>query len=283
VPPVELEAAERTGRNHIMNRTGLLIALALAAAIGLLFGVDPALDLALERPFFDPTAGGFWGGFNPRLNLLRDLSRLAVTLLVAPAILAVVVKLVRPRRPMLIRGRAALLLLATLALGPGILTNVLLKSHWGRPRPIDIVAFGGDQHFVPWWDPRGECPDNCSFVAGEPSGAFWTLAPAALVPPPWRALATAAALAFGAGLGLVRMAGGGHFFTDVAFAGVFTFGVIWLMHGLIFRWPATRLRDRTVERALERLVLPLRGAAARRRLRRAPNAANAAGVAKDGG
>ena len=100
---------------------------------------------------------------------------------------------------------------ATLALGPGLLTNVLLKSHWGRPRPIDIVAFGGDQHFVPWWDPRGECPDNCSFVAGEPSGAFWTLAPAALVPPPWRALATVAALAFGAGLGLVRAGGGGIF------------------------------------------------------------------------
>ena len=37
-----------------MNRTGLLIALALAAAVGLLFGVYPGLDLALARPFFDP-------------------------------------------------------------------------------------------------------------------------------------------------------------------------------------------------------------------------------------
>jgi lipid A 4'-phosphatase len=266
-----------------MNRTGLLIALALAAAIGLVFGVDPALDLDLERPFFDPSAGGFWGSFDPALSLLRDLSRLIVTLLVVPAILAIVVKLVRPRRPMLIPGRAAVLMLATLALGPGLLTNVLLKSHWGRPRPIDIVAFGGDQHFVPWWDPRGECADNCSFVAGEPSGAFWTLAPAVLVPPPWRALATAAALAFGAGLGLLRMAGGGHFFTDVAFSGLFTFGVIWVVHGLIFRWPATRLRDRAVERALERLVLPLRGATKRRRLQRTAYAADAAKAAEESG
>ena len=61
-------------------------------------------------------------------------------------------------------------MVATLALAPGLLTNVILKSHWGRPRPIDVVEFGGDQHFVPWWDPRGDCPDNCSFVAGEPSG-----------------------------------------------------------------------------------------------------------------
>jgi lipid A 4'-phosphatase len=244
-----------------MNRTGLLLALALAAAVGLLFGFYPKLDLDLVRPFFDPAAGGF----NPVLNWLRDVSRLIVTLLAAPAVLAIVGKLVLPRRPMLIPGRAAVLMVVTLALAPGLVTNVLLKSYWGRPRPIDVTAFGGDQHFVPWWDPRGDCPDNCSFVAGEPSGAFWTLAPAALVPPTWRALAYGAAVAFGAGVGLLRMAGGGHFFTDVVFSGVFTFLIIWLMHGLIFRWPATRISDRAVERALERLALPLHGALLRRR------------------
>jgi lipid A 4'-phosphatase len=280
-----------------MNRTGLLIALALAAAVGLLFGIHPELDLDLVRPFFDPAAGGFWVGFNPVANGLRDLSRLTVTLLVAPAALAIVGKLALPRRPMLIPGRAALLMVATLALAPGLVANVLLKSHWGRPRPIDVTVFGGDQKFVPWWDPRGECPDNCSFVAGEPSGAFWTLAPAALVPPAWRALATAAALVFGAGLGLVRMAGGGHFFTDVVFSGILTFLIIWLTHGLLFRWRATRISDRTVERALEWLVLPLHGAVTRRLPRRfaprrpAPppepversNTAGAANAAEEGG
>jgi membrane-associated phospholipid phosphatase len=142
-------------------------------------------------------------------------------------------------------------------------TNLILKDHWGRPRPIDVTTFGGDQQFVPWWDPRGACPDNCSFVAGEPSGAFWTLAPAALLPPPWRAPAYGAALVFGAGIGLVRMVGGGHFFTDVVFSGVFTFLLIWLVHGLLFRWRATRISDRAVERALERLALPLHGTVAR--------------------
>jgi membrane-associated PAP2 superfamily phosphatase len=243
-----------------MNRTGLLLALALAAAVGLLFGIYPRLDLDLARPFFDPAAGGF----TPVLNWLRDVSRLIVTLVAAPAVLALVGKLVLPRRPMLIPGRAAVLMVVTLALAPGLVTNVLLKSHWGRPRPIDVTEFGGDQHFVPWWDPRGDCPDNCSFVAGEPSGAFWTLAPAALVPPAWRPLAYGAAVTFGAGIGLLRMAGGGHFFTDVVFSGLFTFLIIWLVHGLLFRWTPTRTSDRAVERALERLVLPLQGALKRR-------------------
>jgi membrane-associated PAP2 superfamily phosphatase len=246
-----------------MNRSGLLIAVALAAVVGLLFGIFPSLDLDLERPFYDPAAasiGGFWALYVPLLNRLRDLARVISGLLVAPAVLAVIGKLVAPRRPMLIPGRAAVLLISTLALGPGLLTNLILKDHWGRPRPIDVSAFAGELQFKPWWDPRGDCPDNCSFVAGEPSGAFWTLAPAALVPPPWRAPATAVALVFGAGIGLVRMAAGGHFFTDVVFSGFFTFLVIWLTHGLIYRWPATRLSDRTIERALERLVWPLNSA-----------------------
>ena len=39
------------------------------------------------------------------------------------------------------------------------------------------------------------------------------------------------------------MAFGGHFFTDVAAAGLVTFLVIWLVHGYIYRWPSTRMTD----------------------------------------
>ncbi|MGA7486103.1 MAG: phosphatase PAP2 family protein, partial [Xanthobacteraceae bacterium] len=83
--------------------------------------------------------------------------------------------------------------------------------------------------------------------------------PAAVVPPQWRAFAYAAALTFGAAVGLLRMAAGAHFFSDVVFAGVFSFLVIWLMHGLLYRWRHTRISDATVERALERIArLPRR-------------------------
>ena len=240
-----------------MNRTTLLVALALAAAIGVLFGIDPKLDLDLARPFYDASAGGFWLSLYQPFNDVRDLARVVVALLVAPAIVAIFGKIILPRRPMLIPGRAAVLLIVTLALGPGLLTNVILKPYGGRPRPIDVTEFGGDLQFVPWWDPRGTCPENCSFVAGEPSGAFWALAPVALAPPAWRATAFAAALAFGAGIGLVRMAGGGHFFTDVAFSAFFTFLIIWLVHGLLYRWRAVRIDDRAVARALELVSWPL--------------------------
>ena len=124
---------------------------------------------------------------------------------------------------MLIPGRATLFLITTMALGPGLLVNVGLKDYWGRPRPIDVAQFGGNQHFVAWWDPRGDCPANCSFVSGDCRGAAWTFAPAALVPPPWRAVAYGAALALDAGMAAIRMMAGAHFLTDTVFAGVFTF------------------------------------------------------------
>jgi lipid A 4'-phosphatase len=236
-----------------MNRTGLTIALTVALVVGVLCAVDPQLDLDLARISFDSSRRLF--GINGQLWVqhARDAARLIITLLVLPAFLAIAGKLIWPHRRMLIEGRAALFLIVTLALGPGILTNVILKDHWGRSRPIDVQQFGGTDKFTPWWDPRGECPNNCSFVAGEPSGAFWTMAPAALAPLELQPLAFAAALLFGTAVGILRIGGGGHFFSDVVFAGVFVYLEIWLVYGLIYRWPATALSEDTIEAVLVRL------------------------------
>jgi membrane-associated phospholipid phosphatase len=121
---------------------------------------------------------------------------------------------------------------------------------------VVVTQFGGDLAFVPWWDPRGGCGRNCSFFSGEGATAFWTFAPAALTPPAWRPLAYVAATAFGVLTSALRMAFGGHFFTDVAAAGLVTFLVIWLAHGYIYRWPSTRLSDEGIDAALTRMGWP---------------------------
>ena len=236
-----------------MNRTGLVIALAVAATVGLIFGIWPELDLKLAAPLYDPGRGGFFRAYEVWYLRARDTATWLITLAALPAVVALVVKFVRPRWPLLVPGRAIILILLTLGLGPGVVANLVFKEHWGRPRPIDVTEFGGDEHFRAWWDPRGDCPKNCSFVGGEASGAFWTLAPAAVVPVPWRAAAYGLALAFGAGVSALRMAAGAHFFTDVVFAGVFVFLVIWLVHGSLYRWPRTRITDEEVEKRIERL------------------------------
>ena len=239
-----------------MNRTGLLIALAIAAVTGIVFAIWPQLDLTLSGYFYDAAARR-WRSLDGHLGILRDVVAWLIALIAAPAFIALLVKLIMPRRPMWLPGRAVVLMISTLALGPGLAVNVILKDNSGRPRPLYVTEFGGgSSQFLPWWDMRGDCSKNCSFVAGESSGAFWTMAPAAVAPPQWRAAAYTAAIVFGAVVGVMRMSAGGHFFTDVVFGGVVVFLIIWLVHGLLYRWRATRLTDAGVEHVLERIGMP---------------------------
>ena len=222
-----------------MNRIGIIVALAVGVFTGVLFALFPELDLTLAAAFFDPSTRSFAA---ERLELLglhlaapaRDASMWIVAALALPAAVAPLLRLLLPGWQPAIAPRASVFLLLTLALAPGLLTNVLLKEHWGRPRPAEVVQFAGPHQFMPWWDPRGQCPRNCSFVTGEGAGAFWTLAPAALSPLAIRPLAYAAAIAFGTAVGALRMAYGGHFFTDVVSSGVLTFVIIWLVHGILY-------------------------------------------------
>jgi len=239
-----------------MNRTGLFIALALALGVGLLFGIYPELDLKLAALFYDAATKSFPLKLNTLAAFARDGAMWIAWGIALPAIVAWVVKLVRPDRPLLMSGRAITFLLVTLILSAGVLTNLTFKTYWGRPRPVVVTQFNGPQEFVPWWDPRGSCGRNCSFFSGEGATAFWTYAPAALAPPAWRPLAYVAATLFGVGTSALRMAFGGHFFTDVAAAGLVTFLVIWLVHGYIYRWPSTRLTDEGVDSALTRVAWP---------------------------
>jgi len=237
-----------------MNRTGLFIALGLALVIGLLFGIYPELDLKLAALFYDPATKSFPLKQDSIAVFARDISMWIAWAFALPAIVAFVVKMVRPDRPMLMPARAAVFLLVTIILSAGILTNLTFKSYWGRPRPVVVSEFNGPWKFVPYWDPRGECGKNCSFFSGEGATAFWTYAPAALTPPAWRPLAYLAATLFGVATSVLRMAFGGHFFTDVAAAGLVSFFVIWLAYALIYRWPSTRVTDAEVDAGLTRLA-----------------------------
>ena len=250
----------KAARPSRMNRTGLTIALAIAAVVGLVFAVYPELDIAISALFFDPQTKVFVIRVQPWVIHARDAARWMSALIVAPAFLAITGKIALPRARMLVEGRAALLMIVTLALGPGLIANTLLKDHWGRPRPVDITQFGGVETFVPWWDTRGACPNNCSFIAGEVAGAFWTLAPAALAPPQWRPLAYAGALIFGIAVGVLRVGSGGHFFTDAVFSGVIMFLVAWAAYGVIYRWRPTRIPAGAVERLLGHAGERIRGA-----------------------
>ena len=239
-----------------MNRTGLYIALALSVVIGLVFGLYPGLDLKVAAFFYDATAKTFPLKSVTWAMIARDGAMWVAWALVLPAIITFVVKLIRPVKPLMMSGRAMVFLLVTMLLSAIVISNVIFKGHWGRPRPVVVTEFNGPLEFKAWWDPRGACPKNCSFFSGEGATAFWTYAPAALTPPQWRPVAYVAATAFGLATGGLRMAFGGHFTTDVLFSGIASFLVIWLAYAFIYRWPSTRLTDYGIDAALTRFAWP---------------------------
>lgn len=217
-----------------MRRLGLLI-IGLAGITGIVFTLDPRLDLQVTSLFFNDATHTFPAASDPLALWLRGKSTWIFTAFVVGVGAVAVARLVLPNRVFPIPGRPVIFLVLTLALGPGVLVNGLLKEHWSRPRPGEVIEFGGNLPFVPWWDPRGGCVANCSFVSGETSSATWTVAPALLVPGGLRVAALAAAGLFVIATSVLRIAFGGHFASDVLFAVVLTLGIIWAVYGLVFR------------------------------------------------
>src|SRR6476619_1828346 len=115
-----------------MNRAGLLIALSVAVVTGIVFALFPQLDITIARFMHDTFDPGFLPA-GPFVQFVRDAASWIVALIAAPAFLAVALKLLLPRRPMIIPARAAVLMIVTLVLAPGVLTNLVLKDYWGRP------------------------------------------------------------------------------------------------------------------------------------------------------
>ena len=127
----------------------------------------------------------------------------------------------------------------------------LLKENWGRPRPNSVQQFAGAASFQPWWRPSGTCKRNCSFVSGEASQAFWTVAPASLAPPQIRPIALGGAVVFGTAVGGLRVVFGRHFVTDIVFAGLITIAIVMALYRLLL--DPLRRNDARLERGVERV------------------------------
>lgn len=193
----------------------------------------PAIDLAVSSWFFDPSIQFF---------TLRDAEWAEWVRKSWPLYMFGFVGLIPviwiwgefTKRPRLgITRISTLFLLLSLAIGPGLLVNIVLKDNWGRPRPATITQFGGAIDYRPPVIPGGPCPKNCSFPSGHASLGFWVLAPALLTPARWRRRAVGGALFFGLFIGLIRIAQGGHFLSDVLYAGIVTCAVTHILYRLL--------------------------------------------------
>jgi len=214
-----------------VHRKSILAALALLILTGSVFALAPELDLASARVFMNE---GAYIGVTPAGEILRTVGYQLPFWILGLAVVAWALGRLGLFRSGAPSGRAVFFLVLTLAIGPGLLVNVALKDHSHRPRPVQTAELGGKWPFRPWYRFDGQCERNCSFVSGEASSAFWTLAPALLAPPPVRPLAVGAALVFGTGVAALRMAFGGHYLSDSLISGLLTIILVLVVHRAFF-------------------------------------------------
>lgn len=210
----------------------LVASLAATALLTLYFWILPGADLAVTAGFHSLGAG-FPLSDLPALRWLRKSSSWVLGAIVITTLGALIVTARRDGLAGLGRARRAWCVLAGLALGPGLLVNLVLKGYWGRPRPIQTEMFGGDAPYVAPWRITDWCVDNCSFVSGEGASAAWMVAAVALAPEPWRRLLLTPMVTYAVALSMNRVAFGAHFLSDVVLSWSLTAVVMSLLHVLL--------------------------------------------------
>ncbi len=205
----------------------------------LLLRLFPHWEIAVSRRFFDPVTGwpldaSFWVQLVYHWGPLPALT-LAITGLFVALVATAWVPLRRYRR-------IGWFLFGTMVLGPGVLVNSVFKENFHRPRPREIVEFGGPAAYLPPVQ-AGAGDRGTSFPSGHASMGFFLAAPYFFLRRRHRRMAIAAlwvgALA-GLGIGVVRIMQGAHFLSDVIASGLMVWVVAHLTWLLTTRIAAGR-------------------------------------------
>lgn len=229
----------------IDTASSVTVALVATAILSAYFVMLPGVDLAVTRLVYDPVAG-FTAASDPALRALRKSSSWVLGL----TLLGLIVVAVRGWWTGWREAKKALFLISGLALASGVLVNGLFKASWGRARPIQIEAFGGEAEFTRAWVITDQCATNCSFVSGEASSAAWIAAVAIVMTPQrWRAILIPVAFAYAAALSFNRLLFGGHFLSDIVLSWAITALVLCLLYRLMLHCPVAARRARRRRRA----------------------------------
>lgn len=165
----------------------------------------------------EPFAWCYRNGCTPAVLLGAAGLTLGLLALVAPSLQKI-------RKPALFLG-------LTLAIGPGVLVNAVLKPNVARPRPYQTVDFGGEEAFV--YVGAASSSGNHSFPSGHASMGFFFMTPALLLyrrRPGLAVVVLAFGFSYGALIGAARIVQGAHFASDVLGSAlcVYTTGVVLL-------------------------------------------------------
>ena len=211
------------------------VAVLLASGV---FLVWPQLDMAVATSFYQ-AGQGFAGGHSAWMGWVYHAApRLGQALFVL-GLLAGLSRWLWPGRVPRWCWRRLAAWMLVVVLGVGLFVHEGLKNRMGRPRPEQMVQMGGQADYVPIYTVSQACQSNCSFVSGHAAIGFSVMGLGMWAPLSRRRRWWLAGMALGFGIGYVRIAQGGHFLSDIVFAGL----TVWAS-ALLVRWGWLHWRTR---------------------------------------
>ena len=208
-------------------------------------------DHYAQEAIFQAGEGSWELGDHPFWKLLYDLGTIPTMLVVIASLIGFFLSWSRDglRR----WSRVFVYLLSVAVVGPGIITNAILKEYWGRPRPREVEGFGGHNAFEEILTLDLSSAGK-SFPCGHATMGFYFLCGFFLLRrhrKSWANTVLIGALILGALMGIARMLQGAHFFSDMIWAGA----VCWFTAmGLFY---AMKLDQGIVKRGLPEGKMPL--------------------------
>lgn len=184
------------------------------------------LDQTVAFMSYNQDAHFFYGYYSQICDLVyRIVPYLVLFILILPVILLFTKKY--SSRELL---RLTLINYLSLFMSVGLIINLTFKPYWGRPRPRDFTS--NISNYRDFWQinwHRSEIEN--SFPSGHASVGFFLGLPFYSLTRQKKYLILSCVS--GGGIGLVRILQGGHYVTDVLFAGIIVFAVHYIIMILV--------------------------------------------------
>ncbi len=227
------------------------LSIILFLIIATIFIAYTKLDLILQGYFYHQEASEVWYQANhPAWHWAYFYGTIPAIVLTVIALIVLISSWLKSKYA--VYRKYCWLILLTLIIGPGVLINGILKDHWGRPRPRQVQEFGGQWKFKEVWQP-GVPGKGKSFPCGHCSMGFIFIV-LYFSFKRRNQLAAYSSLVFsvlyGSYIGLARVAQGGHFLSDVVWAGGLTFLIAAILYYDILKIPIQE-ENQTVARLVK--------------------------------
>jgi len=189
-------------------------------------------DMGFQSMFYHPTEGWYLANILP-FKLVYHYGNYPALLLALAGLLALILSYSKMK--MLKWRKVGLFLTLVMVVGPGIIVNTILKDQWGRPRPRNVIEFGGEnQYEYPLQIDTSS--KGKSFPCGHATMGYYFFSVGLLISYRRRLiklLAILFATVYGSLIGLARIAQGGHFLSDVIWAGVLIYVISFALYRLL--------------------------------------------------